>query len=264
MSKLEWHRPTDQSFESGLDRGVIYFSDGEAVPWNGLANVKDSGESEVKDLYLDGIKYLSTVSPRDWSGSLTAYTYPSRFGEVLGISSIGDGLYVDSQAHEQFNLSYRTVVGTPNAGKKVHHKIHLIYKAVAALSEFENNTLDPSSMEPVAFEFELSAVPIVIPEKRPTAHIVIDTRELDSTTQSQLEGLLYGTDTEDPSFPTITELIDLLRYSDDVEVVDNGDGTWTASGSNANIQVDWNGRFNINNVDAEFLPDGEYLLTVTE
>jgi len=259
MSKLEWNRPQDRTFEAGLDRGVIYVEDGPVVAWSGLSSVEDGGESVVKEFFIDGIKYLATVSPRDWKGSLTAYTYPDEFAELIGIAELGDGLYVDSQAHGRFNLSYRTMITTPEVDTKQHYKIHLIYKAMASLSGFTNETLTGDGTDPTAFEFELTAVPIAIPGFRPSAHVILDTRKMDDATLATLEDIIYGTDLVDPAMPTIVELIDLLRYTGGVVVVYNGDGTWTATGSNKDIyMLDNDGHFQIDNVAAEYLSEDIY------
>lgn len=248
MTRLQWHRPKDATFETGLDRGVLYPEDGAPVPWNGLISVESSGESEVKELYLDGIKYLSIVSARDWKGTLEAYTFPDEFSDMVGISEAGDGLYFDSQAPSRFCLSYRTMITAPDADTQQHYKIHLIYMATAVLGDVSHQTLSGEGVEPSSFTFELTAVPQSIPGWRPTAHVILDTREIDPITLGTLEGMLYGNGARNPEFPSITELTDMLTFTDTVTVVYNGDGTWTATGSNKNIQVDSDGYFVINNV----------------
>ena len=259
MSQLVWNLPEDQVFEAGLDRGVIYLEDGSAVPWNGLSNVDDDGESTVKDFYIDGVKFLSTVSPRDWKGNLTAYTYPDEFAELIGIAELGDGLYVDSQASGRFDLSYRTMVSAPAVDMKQHYKIHLIYKVMASLDGFTNETLS-SATKPTEFGFGLSAVPVMAPGIRPTAHIILDTRKMDDVTIASLESMLYGDADSDPTVPTIEELVNLLKFPDEVVVVYNEDGTWTATGSNENIyMLDNHGHFQIDSVNAEWVvPDEIY------
>ena len=259
MSKLEWNRPQDQTFEAGLDRGVIYVEDGPAVAWSGLSSVDDSGESTTREFYLDGIKYLAVVSPRDWKGKLVAYTYPDEFAALLGIAELGDGLYVDSQPLGRFGLSYRTMVSTPAVDTTQQYKIHLIYKVMASLAGFTNTTLTNEAVDPTRFEFDLAAVPIQIPGRRPSAHIILDTREIDSTALVALENIIYGSEDQEPALPTITQLTDLLNYGDEVVVVYNGDGTWTATGSNANIMMlDSAGHFRITNVNAEYLSEDIY------
>ena len=260
MSTLQWNRPKDQTFESGLDRGVIYLETGKAVAWSGLTNVSDSGSSEVKELYIDGQKYLATISPRDWSGSLEAYTYPEEFAELLGILELGDGLYVDSQLPGRFNLSYRTMVSSPNLSDPTqHYKIHLIYKVMASVSgDISYETLSDGASDPSSFSFDLTAVPQAIPNARPTAHIILDTRKLDAVTRGTLEGMLYGNGYRDPEFPTISELTDMLTFGGRVVVVDNHDGTWTATGSNSNIIMVDDSLFEIHNVAANYLSDTVY------
>lgn len=258
MAKIEWNRPSDQTFQAGVDRGVIYVDDGPVVPWNGLSSVSDSGESTTKELFLDGIKFLAVVSPRNWQGSLEAYSFPDEFGELIGISALTDGLFADSQAPDRFNLSYRTMISAPNDSPKQHYKIHLVYKVMASLSEFSNTTLG-DDVEPVSFSFDLSATPIRIPGKRPTAHIIIDSRNLDDTLLKEIEDLLYGNENQDPVFPDINVLIDMMTFSNDVVVVYNGDGTWTATGSRANIKMlDNDGHFRIKNAPAEFINEDIY------
>jgi hypothetical protein len=259
MSKIEWNRPEEQTFEAGLDRGVLYCEGGPAVPWNGLTSVDDDGDATIKELYLDGVKYLSVVSARDWKGKLSAYTYPEEFNEVMGVGELGDGLYIDSQAPQRFGLSYRTMVSAPAIDERPQYKIHIIYKAMAALSGFGNETLS-DNIKPTEFEFNLSAVPIQIPDNRPTAHIILDTRKLDSATLASLETMLYGDDVSEPSLPAIDDLINLLKFPDTVTVVYNEDGTWTATGSNDNVyMIDMAGHFQIDSVNAVYtVPDEIY------
>lgn len=258
MTQLQWGLPQDQIFEDGLDRGVLYLDDGTSAAWNGLVSVDDAGSSTTKEYYLDGVPYLSTVSPRDWKGSLSAYTYPDEFAELIGLVELGDGFYADSQVPDRFGLSYRTRVSAPNYNNESNYKIHLIYNVIASLSSFSNNTLT-DSISPEVFNFNLTAVPIVIPYLRPTAHFVIDGSKADPDNFSALETILYGDEDTDPALPTISELIDLLPFTSAVEVFYNGDGTWTAIGSARDIhEYSDDSTFRIDRVDATYLTDEIY------
>jgi hypothetical protein len=227
MSTLKWNRPKDQTFEAGLDRGVLYlepderFINGRAVAWSGLINVEDSGSSDTKELYRDGQKYLSVMSGRDWEGSLEAYTYPEEFDQLIGIKELGDGLFADSQIPGRFGLSYRTMVSSPNLNDEQHYKIHLIYKVMASIDTRTYSTLSSSNLDPSTFSFSLSAVPQKVPGSRPTAHIILDTRKIDVETRQTLEEILYGKFGAEPHLPTITELVDLLSFGDTVTIVEN-------------------------------------------
>lgn len=293
MSTLKWNRPKDQTFEAGLDRGVLYLESGQAIAWSGLINVEDSGSSETKELYRDGQKFLVVMTGRDWEGSLEAYTFPDEFNELIGISELGDGLFADSQMPGRFGLSYRTMISTPGMDTEQHYKIHLIYKAMASMESRTYSTLSADGLDPSTFKFNLSAVPQKIPNARPTAHIILDTRGMDSETRDNLEEILYGRFGAEPYLPTISELIDLLSFGDTVTVVEDfyeapealpnrinpdtgvlfayGDskGTWTATGAAKNVFMienpftpkpgeqnwDFNTYFQINNVNATAVPD---------
>lgn len=254
MSTLVWSRPQDHIFEAGLDRGVLYPDDELAVAWNGLITVEDGGESTIKDFYLDGVKYLSTVSARDWKGSLSAYTYPEEFAELIGIAELSEGLYADSQMPGRFGLSYRTMVSAPEVDQEQHYKIHLLYNVMASLSAFSNTTLSSESATPTEFGFDLTAVPIFVPLHRPTAHFIVDTRKVGPETIVALEAILYGDEITEAGLPTIEDLIALLLV-EGVVVVYNGDGTWTATGSTDDIKYldSYETIFRIDNVDATFL-----------
>lgn len=258
--KLKWYQQEDQAFENGLDRGVIYPMDSDAVPWNGLISVEDSGESTMKEYYIDSIKYLVVAGSRRWSGKLQAYTYPDAFAKLIGIMELGDGLYADSQIPDAFNLSYRTLVQT-EIDTRQHYKIHLIYETVAALGAFSNETLSSSGSEPTAFDFELNAVPQLVPSAHPTAHMIIDSRKVAPEDMAVLEDMLYGTPTTAPTFPTIQELVDMLALGDTVVIVDHGDGTWTATGANKNIMKTSATGFQINNVPATYPEEGVYQIS---
>ncbi len=39
MPAIVWDNIGDRFYESGLDRGVLYLSDGSGVPWNGLISI---------------------------------------------------------------------------------------------------------------------------------------------------------------------------------------------------------------------------------
>lgn len=257
MAKIEWNRPQDHVLEAGLDHGVIYVENGPAVPWNGLISVEDKGQSTMEEFFLDGVVFLVVVSPRKYEGSISAYTYPEEFSELIGYGELGDGLYADSQLPQPFHLSYRTMVGSPNVDNKQHYKIHLIYQTIAQLSDISYETLGDSP-EPSSFEFDLSAVPQRVRNALPSAHFIIDSRKISDENLAELEAILYGSDTVEARMPTVEQLIDLTSFGDMVVVVYNGDGTWTATGSNKNITMLDDIRFKIDNVAAEYLSDTIY------
>lgn len=252
MTRLKWGNPEDRIVQGGLDRGVLYPKDKPAVVWNGLVSINESGSQETSTYYVDGRKFLTTVTPREYSATLSAVTFPDEFAEICGIVEAADGLFLDSQVPDQFGLSYRTGYGDGD-----HYKIHLLYGVTAAMSDVEYQTLGDSN-DPTPFEFEISAIPQAITGFRPTAHVIIDTRNLDPDVLSDLEGEIYGTDTVEAYLPTLQSLYERMNFGDLVVIRDNGDGTWLAEGSYKNISVDENGVFSINNVPVVDHGDGTY------
>lgn len=244
MSRIQWMKLEEKSVQLGLDRGVLYPSAGSAVPWNGLVSVSESGSQQSASYYIDGQRFLSTASPRDFGASLTAYTFPDEFAEICGIVEAADGLFLDSQVPDQFGLCYRTMYGNDK-----NYKIHLVYAATAAMSDTQYQTLSDGQNDPSVFEFDLLATPQLAPGFRPTAHVVIDTRNLTPLAVANIENLIYGTWNQDPYLPSIAELYEMMNYGDEVNITDNGDGTWTADGSYRYIDLDEDtGLFTIKNV----------------
>jgi len=243
MTALTWHKDSDKMFDSGLDRGVIYPEDGTPVAWSGLISVEDSGEQTIREFFIDGVKYLAVVSPRDWKGAVEAYTFPDAFSDLLGIAEVGDGLFLDSQRPKRFGLSYRTLLG--DGTNKQHYRIHFVYNALAALNGFTHKSLTSGGVDPTAFKFDLTAVPERVAGHRPTAHFMVDSRKVDPVTLATLEGQIYGNGYYEPRLPTPTELVNMLKFGDGVRVVDNLDGTWTATGANRNVSATEDGFFTL-------------------
>lgn len=252
MSRLVWGQPSDRVYQTGVDRGVLYPTDKPAVAWNGLFNVVEQGQQSSTTFRRDGLAYLTVVSPREFAAQISAYTFPDEFAEICGIVEAADGLYLDSQIPDSFDLSYRTLYEDG-----VHYKIHVVYGATAILSDVQYQTLG-DAINLATFEFDISTVPRSIPGYRPTAHIIIDTRQLDATTIANIENMLYGTHGMDAGIPDPNDLLEMMSFGDKVIVTDNGDGTWTARGSYEHVKTDEFGNFTIDNVPRLDLGPGVY------
>lgn len=246
MTRLNWHQ-NERTFETGLDRGVLYPKNSPAVPWNGLTGVEEDGAEESQTYYLDGRPYLNLPKPKEFSATLKAYTYPDELSSIMGTVEATDGMYLDSQQGDSFNLCYRTIVGNGSSGEEAGYKIHLIYNAVVTPDGISYTTIG-SSIEPTEFSWAIKAVPVSLSGFRSTAHIIIDTRHLSSTKISQIESLLYGTASTLASLPSPEVLYETMNFNDDIVVIDNGDGTWSAEGSYKNIYMISDGSFQIDNV----------------
>lgn len=264
MARMTWDVLDKRYFETGLDRGVLYPKEAPAVPWNGLTGVSEDGGEESAQYHINGRPYLFFPKPKDFSATLTAYTYPDEFAKIMGLSEIEaiEGFYVDSQVGEQFDLSYRTMVGNGVDGIQHGYKIHLVYNAVVAQSAAGYTTLS-GSINPIEFSWPIKAVPVDVEGYRPTAHFVIDTRRMDPTHLARIEEILYGDDDTDPSMPDLIDIIEYILYAGAIIITDNGDGTWTAEGPRLKIYKIDDDTFQIEDIDAVINPDGTVELNTT-
>lgn len=209
MTKLLWDKAGERLYETGLDRGVLYLSDGSGVPWNGLTGVDEDFSDDGGDpVYFDGIKQLDSPLIGNFSATLSALTYPDEFLDFEGTESLGNGLYVDNQVPKTFGLSYRTLVGNDALLTDYGYKIHLLYNLTASITGDSHETLG-SSVNPVEFSWSIGSVPVEIAGYRPTAHLIFDSSRMVGTLLQSIEDILYGTALVNPRLPTIQELITL-------------------------------------------------------
>ena len=262
LSTFEWAGAVNDSVS--IRKQII----GTAFPWNGITGFDESGNGDSSIHYIDGRVYLADVDPTDFSGKLTAYSWPDQFSEALGFPEAADGLYVDNQKPKQFDFAYRSLIGSGSSGDMFGYQIHLVYKAMASFSGRSRKTINNNS-DPIDFGFDLVCTPVALPQYRPSAHYVIDTRHLSKATVDQLEGILYGDATHAPRMPTPTELFDILNFGDAITFVKFTHPVlgecWTASGSFANVHYTGPNTFEILNVNGSWIdePNGQYQLQDT-
>jgi hypothetical protein len=264
MTALVWDEIGERIYQAGIDRGVLYRQDGVAVPWNGLLSVEESSNSELKSFYLDGVKYLETLSPSDFVGKLKAYTYPDEFDEVNGTLHVATGLSFYEQPPKSFNLSYRTRVGNDLEGTDYGYKIHILYNVIAKPDAYSFNTADDSGASAIEFGWSLTGVPAKAPGVRPTVHVSIDSRTALPEILQIIEAKLYGTETTDPSLPPITELGEYFGYLGALLIIDHGDGAWSAvDESDTYITMISETEFQIVGADATYLDPETYEISST-
>ena len=263
MTPLVWDQPGEKVFQSGVDRGVLYLAE-EAVVWNGLTGVEDDPASELKEYHLDGVKYLQTLIPADFSGKLTALTYPDEFDSVNGIISIAPGLSYHNQSPKSFSLSYRTRIGNDLEGADHGYKIHMLYNVMANSDPLNFVTSSDDGFEPIEFSWNLTGTPVKTGVSRPTVHVSIDSLTTDPGILEFIERMLYGTDVSDARLPTISELADLFGYFGALIIIDHGDGTWSAiDEAETYITMLDETTFEIDEVDAVYLDADTYNISST-
>lgn len=192
MATLSWDLAGQRFYESGVDRGVFYPSNGPGVAWNGLLGVDEQTVGgEPTPRYIDGVKFLNEPAQHDFMATLEAYTYPDEFAAVDGMHTTGSGLFYDQQDKDFFDLSYRTKIGNDLEGLEYGYRIHLVYNAMAAPTQRSNQTIGDNP-EALTFSWDLTTKPVYIASRRPTSHLIVDSTKTNPWILKQIEELLYG------------------------------------------------------------------------
>lgn len=263
MATLVWDKAGERVYQTGVDRGVLYLHDGTAVPWNGLIDIEEGSNSELRSFYLDGVKFLESLSPGDFIGKLKAFTYPDEFDTVNGMVSVAPGLTYHEQPHKSFNLSYRTRVGNDLEGTDHGYKIHVLYNVLANPDVIAFASADASA-QVIEFVWSLTGTPPKPDKYRPTVHISMDSRTTPPDILQLLEDTLYGTETTVPSLPSIMEISEYFGYLGALIIVDHGNGTWSAiDESDTYITMLDATTFQIDDADVVYLDPDTYTISST-
>lgn len=215
MSKIVWDAVGEHIFETGVRNGVLYLKDAQGayntgVAWNGLTSVSESPEgAEPTDLYADDIKYLTLMSAENFKATIEAYTYPDEFEECDGSATIAKGVVIGQQSRKPFGLCYRTSIGNDTDGNEHGYKLHIVYGCQASPSEKQYSTINDSP-DAVTFSWEVSATPVNVNGKKPTATLTIDSTKADKSKLTALEAILYGSESTEPRLPLPDEIATLM------------------------------------------------------
>ncbi len=216
MAKLVWDQSGQRTYETGVDRGVLYLQDESGkyvngVAWNGLTAVNESPSgAESTPLYADNIKYLELRSAEEFGATIEAYTYPEEFEACDGSASLGEGIKIGQQDRIPFGLCYRTVLGNDIQANNYGYKLHLIYGATASPSEKAYSTINDSP-EAITFSWEVTTTPIEVEGFKPTAVLTINSVQVKAEVLAAIEAKLYGDAENEPVMPTPNEIIEMLK-----------------------------------------------------
>lgn len=196
MSMLVWDQIGERTYETGVDKGVLYpVSSGvysAGIAWNGLTSVTESPSgAETTSLYADNIKYLNLVSAEELGGTIEAYTYPDEFKECDGSKNIAAGVVIGQQDRKSFGFCYRTIKGNDTESNAHGYILHIIYGALASPSQRAYSTVSDSP-EAITFSWEFKTTPVTVTGFKPTALVTIDSTAADSAKLATLEAILYG------------------------------------------------------------------------
>lgn len=241
MARLEWGE-LPALYERGVDQGVLYLEEG-AQPWNGIVKLdeRDTGSIDAEH-YYDGRRLHISQDLGDFEGTLTAFTYPDEFAKYNG--------YSETETYKQFGLSYRTEHGPG-------YRIHIVYKALLRIKTRDWQTLS-NQTSPVTFDWDIFGSSVPVPGASPTSRVTIESA---SSTQafSQLEDILYGTDSTEPRLPAPSEIVDIYEDLAWFRVRHGADGTYTVEGTDDAVQDLGDGQFRLNAPSVFELDDGEFL-----
>lgn len=257
MAVIEWDKIGERRYQTGVDRGVLYLADGSGVPWNGLVSVSESTNREEKTFYMDGLKYHEHQLPREFEADLRAFTYPDEFDAINGIV-LDDQVFFHEQMPSRFGLTYRTRLGDDVSGLDRGYKIHILWDLLANPTDNSYESLG-EAIAPNVFGWKLSGIPQKATGHRPTCHVSIDSTKIDPGYLELIENKLYGTTTTAPSLPTLLELL----HMDDIAIVDNGDGTWTAAGPDYLVYMTDATTFQIDDANATYSDPDTYTISDT-
>jgi hypothetical protein len=224
MSRIVWDKTGERFYETGVKNGVLYVKTtggayGAGVPWNGLTAVTESPSgAEANPLYADDTKYLNLISNEEFGGTIEAYTYPDEFKVCNGEAELAAGVVIGQQSRKEFGFCYRTTMGNDTDGNDYGYKLHIVYNALAAVSEKAYATINDSP-EAITFSWEFTTTPVEVEGFKPTACVTIDSTKVDKAQLAALEAVLYGTDGtgegntggKEPSLPSITEIANMFK-----------------------------------------------------
>lgn len=216
MSRLVWDKVGERLYETGTDRGVLFPKSSagayeKGVAWNGLVAVRQSPDgAEPTDIYADNIKYLSLRSAENFKGTIEAYTYPDEFAACDGFVSVVEGASFGQQRRSEFGLAYRTLVGNDTEDTEHGYKLHLIWGAKVAPTErsYETVNNDPNA---ITFSWAFETTPVPIEDHRPSAYLCLDSTKLAAGKMKDIEDLLWGSGSDEPSLPEPEEIISILK-----------------------------------------------------
>lgn len=210
MSKLVWDQTGERLYETGVKKGVLYVQEAGAYPkgvaWNGLTAVTESPSgAEATPLYADDIKYLNLMSAEEFGGTIEAYMYPDEFKACNGEGDLAEGVSIGQQTRKTFGLCYRTTLGNDVDNNDHGYKLHLVYGALASVSEKAYSTINDTP-EPITFSWEFTTTPVEVEGMKPTAIVTIDSTKVDKQKLAALEAKLYGSESEEPTLPLPAEI----------------------------------------------------------
>lgn len=237
MSRLVWDEINARELYYGVDKVVVYPHNRSPVVWNGIKEISEEPEdADATVYYYDGDSYVKQRTAETFAATIRAITYP----DVLDLD-------------EMFDLVYRVQVGNG-------YDIHLVYNARLSPTQVSRETIDDTATT-ADFQWKLTAVPEPVDQLRAVAHVIVNTEDAPATSRSYVTDLVYGTDSTNPRIPHLPELISVFETNAVFQVVDHGDGSWTATGPDEYFEFLDGTSFIIKSPSARWLDSESYRLS---
>lgn len=234
MGRLTWDR---RDYESGLDFGVLYSSNGVGEAWNGLVAVTEADDdSDENTRYIDGVKTRVRRRSGSFAGTIEAYSYPPSFYDD----------YLTQRRRPALGMSYRIQ-------KTGGSEVHLVYNL-----QIPRGEISRKQNESGTFRWDFTTLPVLVPGAKLSAHLVIDTSLAYSWTVSALLDILYGTAAAAPRLPSPSEVMDVFESNSILRITDHGDGTWSAEGPDSVVYMTDDTTFEINWPSAVYVDEDTY------
>ena len=199
MTALEWNLGLNNTYETGIDRGVLFPYNEYGVAWSGLTNVSKKQQSiQTTTLHYEGMPFDILDDSENRTMVLSAYTYPDVFDELLGVYVDDRGFMYGEQPRGWFSMAYRTLIR-----QGPDYKINVVMNQKAYATAGEHATIG-GSVAPTTFTWEMSGIPIHVMGKS-TTFMSFDSRLIRPKTFKEIENTLYGTKTRDSSFKEFLE-----------------------------------------------------------
>lgn len=217
MAKLIWDEDGTRQYETGTSKVVLFKKNntgkyGKGVAWNGVTAITESPSgAEETALYADNIKYASLRSREELGYTIEAYRYPDEFAECDGTAQLGEGVYLGQQKRVAFGIAYRTELGN-DLDSEAGYKLHIYYNGIASPSEKSYATINDSP-DAISFSWEVTTTPENVEGYNASSRIEIDSTKVDKAKLATLEAKLYGSENEESSLPSISEIITMFAAS---------------------------------------------------
>lgn len=204
MTRLSWDSFVEERmYEIGVDRAIVAPTEDTPISWSGIISVEERSDlSEIFPVYQNGVRIHNYTYAMSFEASVTAFTYPEELDDIL-----------DEMPQPAFSMSYRTDISEKG------YKLHLLYNCNAFPSGVDYETMS-ASPDPVIFGWDFISRPRLDYDGLATgSHFIIDSTFADPDALSQIEDILYGTDSNDPRFITPFEVRFLLGGMPPQEIV---------------------------------------------